>query len=98
MIVPLHSGSGMRIKIIEGMALNKTIVSTSIGTEGIPTENEKNILIANSSQEFVAAIEKAVSNKDLFEKIGRNAGKFIQENYDNDSISLELINFYKKHI
>jgi len=98
MIVPLHSGSGMRIKIIEGMALNKTIVSTKIGTEGIPTENGKNILISDSPQEFSGAIEKAVSNRDLFDKIGHNAGKFIKENYDNNNISLELLDFYKKHI
>lgn len=98
MIVPLHSGSGMRIKIIEGMALNKTIVSTEIGTEGIPTENGKNILIANSSQEFTGAIEKVLSNRDLFDKIGHNAGKFIKENYDNNTISIELLDFYKKHI
>jgi len=98
MIVPLHSGSGMRIKIIEGMALNKTIVSTEIGSEGIPTENGKNILIANSSQEFSGAIEKAILNRDLFDKIGHNASKFIKENYDNNNISLELLDFYKKHI
>jgi len=98
MIVPLHSGSGMRIKIIEGMALNKTIVSTEIGTEGISTENGKNILIANSSQEFSGAIEKAILNRDLFDKIGHNATKFIKENYDNNNISLELLDFYKKYI
>ncbi len=98
MIVPLHSGSGMRIKIIEGMALSKTIVSTKIGTEGIPTENGKNILIANTAQEFSGAIEKSVSNRDLFDKIGRNAAKFIKENYDNNNLSIELLDFYKKHI
>jgi glycosyltransferase involved in cell wall biosynthesis len=98
MIVPLYSGSGMRIKIIEGMALNKTIVSTKIGAEGIPVENGKNILLANSAQEFSTAIEKLIANRDLFNKIGKNAKKFIVENYDNDTILLNLIDFYNKYI
>lgn len=41
MIVPLWSGSGLRIKIIEGMAYGKAIVSTSIGAEGIGYTNGK---------------------------------------------------------
>ena len=38
MIVPLLSGSGIRVKIIEGMALGKTIITTSIGAEGLAVE------------------------------------------------------------
>ena len=49
MIVPLFSGSGMRIKIIEGMALGKTIVSTEIGAEGIEVSDNENILIATDA-------------------------------------------------
>ncbi|HRD37448.1 MAG TPA: glycosyltransferase family 4 protein, partial [Bacteroidia bacterium] len=47
MLVPLLSGSGLRIKIIEGMAYGKPIVSTAIGAEGIKYTHGKNILIAN---------------------------------------------------
>lgn len=43
LIVPLFSGSGIRVKIIEGMAMGKAIVTTSVGAEGIPIEN-KNML------------------------------------------------------
>src|SRR6218665_1328589 len=46
MIVPLLSGGGMRVKIIEGMALGKIIVTTTLGAEGIAAENNKNIIIA----------------------------------------------------
>ena len=53
MIVPLLSGSGIRIKIIEGMALGKTIITTSIGAEGLDINDGVNILIANTPQEFL---------------------------------------------
>ncbi len=48
MIVPLLSAGGMRIKIIEGMALGRVIISTTIGAEGIDYKDGQNILIANN--------------------------------------------------
>ncbi|MCD6354265.1 MAG: glycosyltransferase, partial [Prolixibacteraceae bacterium] len=56
MLVPLFSGSGMRIKIIEGMALGKSIVTTPVGTEGISTTSEKNIVIAETENQFIEAV------------------------------------------
>lgn len=97
MIVPLFSGSGMRIKIIEGMALGKPIVTTDIGTEGIPTENGKNILIANDVDQFVDAIEQLINDRELANRIGKSAIGFIQEKFDNLSQAEALVEFYKKH-
>lgn len=98
MIVPLLSGSGMRIKIIEGMALGKSIVSTSIGAEGISVEHGKDILIADDPQKFREGIETILDNFDTFEVIGRNALDFVEKNYDNLSISKALVAFYKELI
>jgi glycosyltransferase involved in cell wall biosynthesis len=98
MVVPLFSGSGMRIKIIEGMALGKPIVTTNIGTEGIPTENGKNILIANNAEQFIDAITRLISNRSLSDQIGKNAIGFIQEKFDNLSQAGALCEFYKKYL
>jgi len=96
MIVPLFSGSGMRIKIIEGLALGKAIVSTTIGTEGINTTNRENIMVADSKEDFIGAISELIENKPLFEKIGLNANRYIHENFDNTVIAKRLVDFYKK--
>ncbi len=98
MIVPLLSGSGMRIKIIEGMALGKTIISTTIGTEGIPTANQKNILIADDAGEMLDAVKSMIDNFDLFENIGKNAVTFVQEKFDNRAIASSLLKFYSAHL
>jgi len=98
MIVPLLSGSGMRIKIIEGMAMGKSIVSTSIGAEGIGISHDHNIVIADDPQKFSAGIEGLLNNFDKFEAIGSNAVNFIEQNYDNLSISKALTAFYKETI
>jgi len=95
MLVPLSSGGGMRVKIIEGMALGKTIISTAIGAEGIDYENEKNILIANTEQEFINAINKCVSDKNFSDTISKNARLLVEQKYDNKKICNQLSDFYK---
>ncbi|MFW6309639.1 MAG: glycosyltransferase family 4 protein [Prolixibacteraceae bacterium] len=98
MVVPLFSGSGMRIKIIEGMALGKPIVSTTIGTEGISTTSDKNILIANNEEEFTRAVSKLIEDNHAFHEISRNAIEYIHEKFDNLALAGALSGFYKKHI
>lgn len=98
MIVPLFSGSGMRIKIIEGMALGKTVISTTIGAEGIETAANKNILITNTPEEFIIAISNLKKNPDQIKTIGDNAIQFIHENFNNLAIIEKLAAFYHKQL
>lgn len=98
MIVPLTSGGGMRVKIIEGMALGKTIISTAVGAEGIEYENGKNILIAKTEIDFVNAIDTCLSDPAFADQIGRNARALVEEKYDNQNICNKLSNFYKSLI
>jgi polysaccharide biosynthesis protein PslH len=94
MLVPLMSGSGMRVKIIEGMMLGKTIISTSIGIEGIIHTDGENILIANTPEEFLNAVTRCVNNRELCETIGRNAHLNALANYDNEELTQKLIGFF----
>lgn len=98
MLVPLLSGSGMRIKVIEGMALGKTIISTDIGVEGIDIKDNKNVLIANTPEEFVEKITNIFEEKKHFLEIGNNAASFVSENFDNFAVSKKLLNFYKEKL
>jgi len=98
MIVPLLSGSGMRIKIIEGMALGKVIVTTSIGTEGIDTTHNQNVLISNTPDMFAHEIKRLINNKELFDFLSKNAVKFVNENYNNKNIADNLTRFYESQL
>ncbi len=94
MIVPLLSGGGMRVKILEGMAMGKTIISTSIGAEGIRCENEKNILIADSPEEFRNAIIKCLENPEFTYAIGNQARLLAESEYENKVIGSGIMKFY----
>ncbi len=98
MIVPLLSGSGMRIKIVEGMALGKSIVTTSVGTEGIETTHNQNILIADTAEQYLNQVERLLTDKALCETIGLNAIKFIKCNFEISQISKSLIDFLERQI
>jgi glycosyltransferase involved in cell wall biosynthesis len=95
MIVPVLSGSGMRIKIIEGMALGKAIVTTSIGTEGIGTTHGKDILIADDPGQFAQNVCALLEDWKYCLEIGENARNFVAEHYDNFAITSALADFYQ---
>ncbi len=96
MLVPLLSGSGLRIKIIEGMAFGKAIVSTSIGAEGIKTQNGKEIILADTPQEFIDSVCCLLENEDKKITIANAAKNFAQENFNLKKVSEKLISFYKE--
>lgn len=98
MIVPVRSGGGMRVKIIENLAMGKVIISTTVGAEGISVTNGENILIADNPNEFVECIKKLMNNTDLIKKISSNAIKLASEKYDANYLCKTLINFYQNHI
>ncbi|MCH8904898.1 MAG: glycosyltransferase [Bacteroidetes bacterium] len=98
MVVPLFAGSGMRVKIIEAMALEKTIISTTIGAEGIDYTNGENILIADTVEEFRNQLLKCLSDENLCKRIGSAARQLIIEKYEIKSITKSLLNFYREQI
>lgn len=98
MLVPLLSGGGMRIKIIEAMAMGKVIISTSIGAEGIEYTPNKDILIANTPQEFVNQIKYCFGNPSIKQDIKENAVKTVKTHYNWTDIIQKTMNFYQKVI
>jgi glycosyltransferase involved in cell wall biosynthesis len=98
MVVPLLSGSGIRIKIIEGMSYGKAIVSTRVGAEGIGYTPEKNILIADEPDDFAAAVIKLLKDVGERERIEQEALHYAKNHFDNKSVVLPLVEFYTRWI
>ena len=94
MVVPLFAGSGMRIKIVEGMALGKIVIATTIALEGIDYTPNKDVIVADTKEEFIAAIKWCLANKEEAKLIGENAYQFIRDKYDNNIIIKDLISIF----
>ena len=96
MLVPLQSGSGLRIKIIEGLAYGKAIVSTDIGAEGIPIQSNEHILLENNPINFTQKVIQLLTDEPITAKIQLGARKFAEDQLDNKKITKELVAFYEE--
>lgn len=95
-ISPLFVGAGIRIKILEAMAMELPVVSTSIGAEGIPATENDGLLIANNEYEFKEQILKLIKNQNLRIQYGKNARNFIINNFTWDISVSKIYESYKK--
>lgn len=96
MIVPLLAGSGIRVKIIEGMAYGKCIISTSIGAEGVPYENNKDIIIADTPEDFANAIIDSVNCPEKVKHIQQAARQTAEKHFSRENVYLPLVDLYKQ--
>jgi glycosyltransferase involved in cell wall biosynthesis len=97
MLVPLFSGSGMRVKIVEGLALGKPIITTSIGAEGIDITDGENIIIADDSETFCKKLFELIENSGKANLLSLNGRKFAVQNYNYIAIAKNLADFYINH-
>jgi len=96
MIVPLLSGSGMRVKIIEGMAMKKCIIATTYAAEGINCKNGVDILIADTPDEFYRSILQCITNPNRWREIGENARKTVERDHHIGTISERMLSVYQR--
>jgi len=94
MIVPLISGTGMRVKIIEGMAMKKCIIATTTAAEGINYRHGHDILIANTADEFYRSILQCVINPKRWAQIGENARLTVEREHAVQLVSQKMLEIY----
>ena len=73
-VVPLHTGEGMRVKILDAWLWGMPVVSTSIGAEGIEVQDGENILIAKDAPAFAAATLRLLTDEAMNQRM-RSAGR-----------------------
>lgn len=96
MIVPLKSGGGMRVKIIEALALRKPVVSTPLGANGVAVKNGEHAMIARKPSEFAEAILSLAANRNMASEIAANGRALVLEHYDTGKLSGKLNDFLTK--
>ena len=92
-IVPVFSGSGMRVKVIEAMSLGKCVLSTSVGAEGIEVHNGEDILLADSPEQWLGLLEDLWLNQEKLKAIGDRAKENVRSTYSPDILAGKLQSF-----
>ena len=98
MIVPLLSGGGMRVKIVEAMSQGKIIVTSPIGAEGLDIIPNYHAIVADNPEDFATGVQIVLENTDFFIKLGENSIRFIRNNYTNKVLATELAKFYDSNL
>lgn len=92
LIVPLRSGGGIRIKILEAMASGKLVVSTSVGVQGIDEAKPGvHFLLADTAEDFINQINWLMSEKIAAEQIAKAGARMVTEEYDQKVIMARLV-------
>lgn len=96
MVIPLRSGSGMRIKAIEAMAAGRPVVSTSLGMEGIHGQHSTHFFIADDANSFAQRIIDLHKNPRQAQEMGEAARAFIETDFSNQALTQSLIRFIQR--
>jgi polysaccharide biosynthesis protein PslH len=86
LLVPLRIGSGIRVKIMVAMAQGVPVVSTTVGCEGMPVENGKNLLVRDEPSEFIAAAVDLAKNPELWRRLAMAGKDAISKNYSPEEV------------
>jgi len=95
MVVPLQSGSGIRIKILEGMALGRVVISTSIGLQGVGAEHGREVFSAQRASDFQQCLEACLEHLPQLEVMGKEGRRYIMDHFDRERIARRLIENYR---
>ncbi len=92
-IVPLRIGGGSRLKILEAMAMQKAVISTTLGAQGLRVENGKNIILRDHPILFAFEIIRLLDDDDYREQIALNARRTVEEHYRWEKLGQKLDNY-----
>lgn len=95
MIVPLFSGSGMRVKIVEGMMMGKVIITTSVGKEGIDGKHQEDFLVADSEEAFIQAIQFCVEQPRQAMAISKHAQENATQQFNGGDAAQKIFDIYQ---
>lgn len=95
-IAPIRCGGGTRIKILEALAFGCPVVSSTIGAEGLLLQPGKEILIADTEEEYVAAFMQLAHDPLLYDSLSALGRKKVEEHYSQDVISEKLLTLHAK--
>ena len=95
-VVPLRMGGGTRLKVLEGLSMEKAVVSTSVGCEGIDVTHDEHLLIADEPRAFADAVLKLMADRSRRLELGRAGRALVERQYRWDTVVDRLEGFYDR--
>ena len=93
-VAPLLTGGGIIVKVLDALAAEIPVVTTSIGNEGINAMPGENLLIGDTPEEFAGNVVQLLRDKQLRERMGSAGKDFVGEQYGRDALRKSLEKHY----
>ena len=89
-VVPLRIGGGTRLKIFEAMAMEKAVVSTELGAEGLPVESDNHLILADEPAQFADAVVDLLADSERRSQLASNARRLVVENFSAETVARQF--------
>lgn len=86
-VVPIRIGGGTRLKIYEAMAMEKPVVSTTIGAEGLPVHDGMELLLADTAESFAEQVVRVITDEQFARELGLRAAKTVRSTFGWDRVA-----------
>jgi glycosyltransferase involved in cell wall biosynthesis len=96
LVAPLRIGSGTRLKVVEGLAMAKPMVSTTVGCEGIDVRSGEHLLVADSPDDFADAVTLLLRDRALGRRLGDAGHRLARNHYSWRSAAEQLTGLYDR--
>jgi glycosyltransferase involved in cell wall biosynthesis len=94
-VVPLLTGGGTRLKVLEAMSMGKALVSTTLGCEGIHARHGRDIVLADQGHDFARQVLALLEDEGRRNELGRAAQSFVEEHFDWRTVTIPLEQVYE---
>lgn len=98
LIVPIHSGGGIRVKILQSMARGKAVITTAVGLQGIEAATDgKEVLVADTAPAFAQHCISLLNNTNSVSEMGEQAFQLISKHYELEQVSAYFVRTLRQH-
>jgi glycosyltransferase involved in cell wall biosynthesis len=95
---PVRIGGGMRMKVLQGMALGKSVVTTTRGIDGLDLYPDAPVSVADDAEGLAAAIVQLLDDRDRRERLGQRARAYVEEHFSPSAYARRLEAVYEAAI
>jgi glycosyltransferase involved in cell wall biosynthesis len=96
LVVPLRLGGGTRLKIVEGMAMAKAMVSTRLGAEGIDVVDDRHLMLRDEATGFADAVLALLADPERCRRLGAEGRALAEQKYAWSGAAARLVEFYRE--
>ena len=95
-LAPVRTGGGMRMKVLQAMAVGRPVVTTQRGTEGYTTYEDPPLIVADSGAEIAAATAVLLDDDERRRELGRRAREFAERHHSPEAWGRRLTALYEE--